>query len=89
MEERELKNAVEAVIFASGTPVELTKIAQGLKIGMLQAMTICDGLVEEYEKAETEARDAWLAFEKTLRAHHEDTIYAKRLYGTSLYHQGQ
>ncbi len=52
MEERELKNAVEAVIFASGTPVELSKIAQGLKIGMLQAMTICDGLVEEYAKAE-------------------------------------
>lgn len=52
MEERELKNAVEAVIFASGTPVELTKIAQGLKIGMLQAMTICDGLAEEYAKAE-------------------------------------
>lgn len=46
-------------------------------------------LKEEYEKAETEARDAWLAFEKTLRAHHEDTIYAKRLYGISLYHQGQ
>ena len=52
MEERELRNAVEAVIFASGTPVELSKIAQGLKIGMLQAMTICDGLVEEYAKAE-------------------------------------
>ena len=52
MEERELKNAVEAVIFASGTPVELSKIAQGLKIGMLQAMTICDGLVEEYAKSE-------------------------------------
>ena len=52
MEERELKNAVEAVIFASGTPVELSKIAQGLKIGMLQAMAVCDSLVEEYAKAE-------------------------------------
>ena len=52
MEERKLKNAVEAVIFASGTPVELSRIAQALQIGALQAMSICDGLVEEYEKAD-------------------------------------
>ncbi len=52
MEERKLKNAVEAVIFASGTPVELSRIAQALHIGALQAMSICDGLVEEYEKAD-------------------------------------
>ncbi len=52
MEERKLKNAAEAVIFASGTPVELSKIAQGLNIGMLQAVSICDGLVEEYAKAQ-------------------------------------
>lgn len=52
MDERRLKNAVEAIIFASGTPVELSKIAQGLHIGALQAMTICDGLVEEYKKAD-------------------------------------
>ena len=52
MDERRLKNAVEAIIFASGTPVELSKIAQGLHIGALQAMTICDGLVEEYKKSD-------------------------------------
>ena len=52
MDERRLKNAVEAIIFASGTPVELAKIAQGLHIGALQAMTICDGLVEEYKKSD-------------------------------------
>ena len=52
MDERRLKNAIEAIIFASGTPVELSKIAQGLHIGALQAMTICDGLVEEYKKSD-------------------------------------
>ncbi len=52
MDERKLKNAVEAIIFASGTPVELSKIAQGLHIGALQAMAICDGLVEEYKQAD-------------------------------------
>lgn len=52
MDERKLKNAVEAIIFASGMPVELSKIAQGLHIGALQAMTICDGLVEEYKQAD-------------------------------------
>lgn len=50
--DRRLKNAIEAVIFASGTPVELSKIAQALHIGALQAMSICDGLVEEYAKAD-------------------------------------
>lgn len=48
MEERELKNAAEAIIFACGTPVEHTRIAQALNISNRQAMNICDILVKEY-----------------------------------------
>ena len=51
MEERELKNAVEAIIFASGTPVEVERIAQALGIKHQQAVNICDSLVKEYSEA--------------------------------------
>ena len=52
MEERKLKSAVEAVIFACGTPVEVSRIAQALDLRPLQAKNICDELVSEYAKAE-------------------------------------
>ncbi len=48
MEERELKNAAEAIIFACGTPVEVERIAQALGIKHQQAVNICDMLVKEY-----------------------------------------
>ena len=51
MEERELKNAVEAIIFACGTPVESDRIAQALGIKKQHAVTICDNLVKEYSDA--------------------------------------
>lgn len=51
MEERELKNAVEAIIFACGTPVEVERIAQALGIKYQQAVNICDSLVKEYSEA--------------------------------------
>ncbi|MDD6489916.1 MAG: SMC-Scp complex subunit ScpB [Clostridia bacterium] len=51
MEERELKNAAEAIIFACGTPVESDRIAQALGIKRQQAVSICDNLVKEYSEA--------------------------------------
>lgn len=50
MEERELKNAAEAIIFACGTPVESERIAQALGIKHQQAVNICDMLVKEYSE---------------------------------------
>lgn len=52
MEERELKNAVEAIIFACGTPVESERIAQALGIKKQHAVCICDNLVKEYSEAQ-------------------------------------
>lgn len=52
MEERKLKSAVEAIIFACGTPVESSRIAQALELRPLQAKNICDELVSEYAKSE-------------------------------------
>lgn len=43
---------MEAVIFACGTPVEVSRIAQALDLRPLQAKNICDELVSEYAKAE-------------------------------------
>lgn len=51
MEERELKNAAEAIIFACGTPVESERIAQALGIKHQQAVNICNTLVKEYTDA--------------------------------------
>lgn len=51
MEERELKNAAEAIIFACGTPVEAERIAQALGIKRQYAMDICNALVKEYDEA--------------------------------------
>ncbi|MGN1457632.1 MAG: SMC-Scp complex subunit ScpB [Acutalibacteraceae bacterium] len=51
MEERELKNAAEAIIFACGTPVESERIAQALGIKKQHAVVICDNLVKEYSDA--------------------------------------
>ncbi len=52
MEERKLKSAVEAIIFACGTPVESVRIAQALDLRPLQAQNICDDLVAEYARSE-------------------------------------
>ncbi|MGN0469572.1 MAG: SMC-Scp complex subunit ScpB [Acutalibacteraceae bacterium] len=52
MEERELKNAAEAIIFACGTPVESERIAQALGIKKQHAVCICDNLVKEYSEAQ-------------------------------------
>lgn len=52
MEERELKNAAEAIIFACGTPVESDRIAQALGIKKQHAVCICDNLVKEYSEAQ-------------------------------------
>ncbi len=46
----QLKNAAEAVLFASGAPVELEKLAQGLQISNGQALEICQTLREEYAR---------------------------------------
>ncbi len=52
MEERELKNTVEAVIFACGTPIEAERIAQGLGLSVEKITAVCDSLVEEYKKSD-------------------------------------
>lgn len=50
MEERELKSTVEAILFASGTPVEVEKISQALFVPAEKVCAVCDGLKSEYEK---------------------------------------
>ncbi len=50
MEERELKSTVEAILFASGTPVETEKISQALFVPAEKVCAVCDGLKAEYER---------------------------------------
>ena len=52
MEERKLKSAVEAILFACGTPVEVSRIAQALDLRLLQAQNLCDELAADYANAE-------------------------------------
>ena len=51
MEKGKIKAAVEAVIFACGTPVEAQRIAQALDISTDEAIKMCGQLMEEYESA--------------------------------------
>ncbi len=51
MERKELKNAVEAVIFACGTPVETDRIAQALETDRSAVADVCEELRQEYEQA--------------------------------------
>lgn len=44
-----LKNALEAVVFASGEPVEMQKIAQAFEVEEEEIRTVADTLIEEYE----------------------------------------
>ena len=50
MEKGKIKAAVEAVIFACGTPVEAQRIAQALDISSDEVLKICGQLMDEYEK---------------------------------------
>ncbi len=50
MERGKLKSAVEAVIFACGTPVEAERIAQALEIKTSEAEAICSELADEYAR---------------------------------------
>lgn len=52
MEKGKIKAAVEAVIFACGTPVETQRIAQALDISTDEAAKICEQLMSEYANAE-------------------------------------
>ena len=52
MEERKLKSAVEAIIFACGSPVDVSRIAQALGIEQSRAAAICDELISEYAESE-------------------------------------
>lgn len=52
MEQRKLKNTVEAVIFACGTPIEAERIAQALELSVEEITAVCDSLVEEYKNAD-------------------------------------
>lgn len=48
MEAEKLKPAIEAIIFACGTPAELTKIAQALEIKEEKAEELLKSLMEDY-----------------------------------------
>lgn len=50
MEEEKLKPAIEAILFACGTPAELTKIAQALEITEEKAEELLKALMEDYSK---------------------------------------
>lgn len=50
MEEIELKSTVEAILFASGTPVEVDKISQALFVPAEKICDVCEALKSEYEK---------------------------------------
>lgn len=52
MERRKLKSAVEAVIFACGSPVETERIAQALETDTETVTEICEELKREYESDE-------------------------------------
>lgn len=48
MEAEKLKPAIEAILFACGTPTELTKIAQALEIKEEKAEELLKSLMEDY-----------------------------------------
>lgn len=48
MEAEKLKPAIEAILFACGTPAELTKIAQALEIKEEKAEELLKSLMEDY-----------------------------------------
>lgn len=48
MEAEKLKPAIEAILFACGTPAELTKIAQALEIKEEKAEKLLKSLMEDY-----------------------------------------
>ena len=50
MNKEKLKSAVEAIIFACGTPVEAERIAQALEIQSSEVVEICAQLKNDYEK---------------------------------------
>ncbi len=56
MNEKKLKSAAEAILFACGTPVGTDRLAQTLEIGTDKAEALCMQLREEYEKRESGIR---------------------------------
>lgn len=48
MEDEKLKPAIEAILFACGTPAEITKIAQALEIKDEKAEELLKSLMEDY-----------------------------------------
>lgn len=52
MTPEKIRSAAEAIIFAGGTPVELSRIAHALEITEKEAEKQINILIEEYEKAE-------------------------------------
>lgn len=52
MTPEKIRSAAEAIIFAGGTPVELSRIAKALDITEKETKTQINILIEEYEKAE-------------------------------------
>ena len=50
MNKEKLKSAVEAIIFACGTPVEAERITQALEIQSSEVVEICEQLKNDYEK---------------------------------------
>lgn len=50
MEKRELKSAVEAVLFACGTPVPADRISAALDISLEKAEALCTELMNEYSE---------------------------------------
>lgn len=52
MTTEKIRSAAEAIIFAGGTPVELSRIAKALDITENEAKAQINILIEEYEKAE-------------------------------------
>ncbi len=56
MQEEKLKPAVEAILFACGTPVETDRIAQALEIDKKSAIGLCDMLSAEYAERESGIR---------------------------------
>lgn len=49
MDNQNLKSAVEAVLFASGTPVEVDRLAVALNIPLEKAGAVCAELAEDYK----------------------------------------
>lgn len=56
MQEEKLKSAVEAIIFACGTPVETERIAQALEISKSKVGELCLTLSEEYAERQSGIR---------------------------------